>query len=314
MQVLSAFGSSVLLLLFAVLEARMQQLQPDVLHAKQMKVEFVQVPQGKRRGAPVKRQETKAETPKAAQSAKKDATLDNPPSKAHASRWIEKLKLEKSNKTKKQSSLRQKLHDRTAAAKGSKGNLMAPGTSMKTISAAKRGKQPESAMGQTQQPSHSKPKASMHYTSANTTKEDPEELCRAAELAEVKEREEMVGEWSPTSAEKLLEDKDGNRYDDAQLNLRCFLEACVFTGDVERAQHCLFFHHRHLSKRKALSISAYNIMMKMWAKKVRANPERLLQNRCFGHLLKASLYYIYTGVQSVYVRINTLAFYCQDAS
>lgn len=292
----------------------MQQLQPDVLHAKQMKVEFVQMPQGEKRGAPVKRQETKAQSPKDAQSAKKDATLDNPPSKAHASRWIEKLKLEKSNKTKKQSSLRQKLHDRTAAAKGSKGNLMAPGTSMKTISAAKRGKQLESAMGPTPQSSHSKPKASKRYTSANTMKEDPEELCSSAELAEVKELEEMIGEWSPTSAEKLLEDKDGNRYDDAQLNLRCYLEACVFTGDVERAQRCLFFHHRHLSKRKALSISAYNIMMKMWAKKVRANPERLLQSRRFGHLFKSFIILHSYCVQSVYVGINTLAFYCQDAS
>lgn len=260
----------------------MQQLQADVLHVKQLKVEFVKVPQGEKRDIPVKSQKTKVETPKAVQSTKKGATSDNPPSKTHASRWIEKLKLEKSNKTKKQ----QKLHDKAAAAKSSKGNLMAPGTSMKTISIAKRSKQPkpESTTGPTPQSKHLKPKVSKHCSSATTMKENPEELSRAAELAEVEELDEMISEWSPTKAEKLLEDKDGNHYGDAQLNLRCYVGACVFTGDVERAQRCLFFHHRHLSKRKMLSISTYNIMMRIWAKKVRVNLEQLLQTHCFEHL------------------------------
>lgn len=240
-----------------------------------MKVEFLKVPQGEKRGTPVKSQKTEAETPKAVQHNKKAATSDNPPSKTHASRWIEKLKLEKSNKTKKQSSLQKKLGVKTvAAAKSTKGNLMAPGTSMKTISPSKRSKQPkpESTVPQTE---HLKPKVSKH--SGN---EEPGELSRAAELAEVEELEERIGEWSPANGEKLLEDKDGNRHGDAQLNLRCYLEACVFTGDVERAHRCLFFHHRHLSKRKSLSISAYNIMMRMWAKKVRANTEGLQPNHC----------------------------------
>ncbi|XP_053490476.1 DNA-directed RNA polymerase, mitochondrial [Ictalurus furcatus] len=260
--------------LLDVLEARMQQLQSDVLHVKHLKVEFVKVPKGEKRDAPVKSQKTDAETSKAVQSTKKGTSSDNPPSKAHASRWIEKLKLEKSNKTKKQSSLQQKLRDKTGAApKSSKGNLMAPGTSMKTISIAKRCKQPEpeSTTAPTPQSKHLQPKVSKHCKSATTMKADPEKLSRTAELAEVEELEEMIGEWSPTNAEKLLEDKDGNRYGDAQLNLRCHLEVCVFTGDVERAQRSLFFHHRHLSKRKALSISAYNIMMRLWAKKGSVN-------------------------------------------
>lgn len=242
-----------------------------------MKVDFVKAPQGERRGIPVKSQRAETETPKAVQFTKKGATSDTPPSKTHVSRWIEKLKLEKSNKTKKQSSLQQKLQDKTASAKSGKRNLMAPGTSMKIISTAKRSKQPkpESTTGPAPQSTlkslkHLKPKVSERCTGA-TVKEDPEELSRAVELAEAEELEEMIGEWSPTNAEKLLEDKDGNRYGDTQLNMCCYLEACVFTGDVDRAQRCLFFHHRHLSKRKALSISAYNIMMRMWAKKVRAN-------------------------------------------
>lgn len=273
----------------------MQQLQSDVLHVNHMKVEFVKVPAGEKRGSPAKSQKIEAETPKAVQSTKKGATSDNLPSKTHTSRWIEKLKLEKSNKTKKHSSLQQKLHDRkAAAAKSSKGNPMAPGTSMKTISTTKRSKQPlsKSTTGPMQQSNLLKPKVSKRSTSATTMKEDPEEVSRATELAEVEELEKMIGEWSPTNAEKLLEDKDGNRYDDAQLNLRCYLEVCVFTGEVERALRCLFFHHRHLSKRKALSISAYNIMMRLWAKKVRTNPERLLQT-LFKKINKINYLFIY---------------------
>ncbi|XP_053369453.1 DNA-directed RNA polymerase, mitochondrial [Clarias gariepinus] len=260
--------------LLDVLEARMQQLQSDVLHVKHTKVEFIKVPQGEKRGSPMKSQKSEAEKPKAVQSTKKGATSDKLSAKTHASRWIEKLKLEKSNKTKKQWSLQQKLTKPTAAAaaKITKGNLMAPGTSIKTISTAKSSKQPksETTKDALNKQTSLNPKVSKHRTSAPPVKEDIE-LSRAAELTEVEELEEMIGEWSPTNAEKLLEDKDGNRYGDAQLNLRCYLEACVFIGDVERAQRCLYFHHRHLSKRKILSISAYNIMMRMWAKKGSVN-------------------------------------------
>ncbi|KAG7327569.1 hypothetical protein KOW79_009175 [Hemibagrus wyckioides] len=261
--------------LLDVLEARMQQLQSDVLQVKHLKVEFMS--HREKGGTPLRTQKTEAETPKTLQSTKKGAIKDNLPSKTHASRWIEKLKLEKSNKTKKQSSLQQKLGDKTAAAgasKISKGNLMGPGTSKKTISTSKSSKQPKPESTTSPKPSPHRVqhlKMSKHSTSLASLKEDPEELSRAAELAEVEELEEAIGDWAPSNAEKLLEDKDGNHYGDLQLNLRCYLEACVFTGDVERAQRCLFFHHRHLSRRKSLSITAYNIMIRMWAKKGSVN-------------------------------------------
>lgn len=250
----------------------MQQLQSDVLQVKHLKVEFMS--HREKGGTPLRTQKTEAETPKTLQSTKKGATKDNPPSKTHVSRWIEKLKLEKSNKTKKQSSLQQKLRDKTAAAgaaKISKGNFMGPGTSKKTISTAKRSKQPkpESTTSPKPSPHQVQHLMSKHGTSSASLNEDPEELSRAAELAEVEELEEAIGDCASSNAEKLLEDKDGNHYGDLQLNLRCYLEACVFTGDVEQAQRCLFFHHRHLSRRKSLSITAYNIMIRMWAKKVR---------------------------------------------
>uniref|UniRef100_A0A8C9TYU4 DNA-directed RNA polymerase n=1 Tax=Scleropages formosus TaxID=113540 RepID=A0A8C9TYU4_SCLFO len=58
-----------------------------------------------------------------------------------------------------------------------------------------------------------------------------------------------------------------SRCGDTQLNLCCYLEACVASGNVDRAQRCLFYHHRHILRRKLLSISAYNTMMRLWAKK-----------------------------------------------
>ncbi|XP_061096463.1 LOW QUALITY PROTEIN: DNA-directed RNA polymerase, mitochondrial [Conger conger] len=56
-------------------------------------------------------------------------------------------------------------------------------------------------------------------------------------------------------------------YNEAQANVRCFLQACMFTGDIERAHLCLMNHHQVLSRRKLLSIGAYNYLMRVWAKK-----------------------------------------------
>uniref|UniRef100_A0AAY4CE82 DNA-directed RNA polymerase n=1 Tax=Denticeps clupeoides TaxID=299321 RepID=A0AAY4CE82_9TELE len=84
---------------------------------------------------------------------------------------------------------------------------------------------------------------------------------------------------------KLLEDKEGNRYEDAQLSVRCYMEASVFVGDVDQAQRCLNSHHRHLSRRKLLSISAYNIMLRAWAKRGSLNQTF----RLFGMIEEAGL-------------------------
>ncbi|TSK53675.1 DNA-directed RNA polymerase, mitochondrial [Bagarius yarrelli] len=254
--------------LLDVLEARMQQLQSDVLHIKHSEVQVSKRgPEGQKSGSPVKSQKTESEIPKAVNSTKKSSTKDVLAYRTQTSRWIEKLKVEKSNKTKKQSSLQQKLQDK-AAVKSSKGNLMAPGTSMKTISTGKKSKHPIAESMTSPTPiSQQHLKAPKRSPRVATVEKEPEEVCRAAEFAEIEELEEMMSDWSSSNAGKLLEDKDGNHYGDAQLNLRCYLEACIFTGDVERAQRCLFFHHRHLSKRKSLSIGAYNVMMRTWAKK-----------------------------------------------
>ncbi|XP_073442387.1 DNA-directed RNA polymerase, mitochondrial isoform X3 [Dendrobates tinctorius] len=65
----------------------------------------------------------------------------------------------------------------------------------------------------------------------------------------------------------LLEDKEGNRHGGVQQNIHCYLETCIFLGEMSRAQSCLQFYHQHVSRRGLLNISMYNLLMKAWAKK-----------------------------------------------
>ncbi|XP_066503775.1 DNA-directed RNA polymerase, mitochondrial [Hoplias malabaricus] len=276
--------------LLDVLEARIQQLQSDVLiDVKHSKVEFLKMPQKEKGPSLSKSQKIlpseRAEAQKPGQSTKKGAATDSPSSKIHASRWMEKLKRETWNRTTKQSSLQQKLHDKgtksskgksnkkqTAPKKSSKGSMMLPGSSMKTISAASEIKAAPKLNDIV------KTAASTAAQSEPNISESPalEELSKDAELAEVEELEQMIRQWSPLGSEKLLQEKELNRDADIQLNVCCYLEACVFTGNMERAQRYLHFHHRNLSKRKTLNINAYNIIMRMWAKKGILHPIRQL--------------------------------------
>ncbi|XP_076880297.1 DNA-directed RNA polymerase, mitochondrial [Brachyhypopomus gauderio] len=271
-------GNNRLYQLLDVLDARMQQLQSDaVLDPKHSKVEFIRVLPGEKGVCHDQSQKTtstaKAEKPKAGQSSKKTIAADNPSSKIPNSRWFEKLKREKWNKSriKKQSSLQQKLSDKVDASKVSKGSLMLPGTSKKTVSTGKKRDpvpEPGHAASRASLTSRSKlqnPNVSTIATSVANT--NAKEFSRETELDEVEELDQSGSRWPAAGSERLLEDRDGNHYSKAQLDVRAYLEACVFTGDMERAQFCLLHNHRNLTKRKTLSIGAYNTVMRMWAKK-----------------------------------------------
>lgn len=231
-------------------------------------------------------------------AAKKGTSESGVSFKTHASRWMEKLKREKWNQPKKQTL--QRTQDKPVAGKSSKGSLMLPSTSTKTITTGKKSKKktqvddskpPAPAATTSKGQERSLQKKSKHRVSESTASKlsgmakianissgktgtilEMKELAVSVdkELAEEEEleldKEHM--EQTQSTPEKLLEDKEGNRYGDPQLRVRCYLEACVFTDDVARAQNFLLTHHRHLSRRKHLSISAYNIIMRMWAKKV----------------------------------------------
>ncbi|XP_048108614.1 DNA-directed RNA polymerase, mitochondrial isoform X2 [Alosa alosa] len=196
----------------------------------------------------------RGEMPKAGQPRNTETGGSSSP-KTHNSRWMEKLKNEKWNKTTKQARLQLKLQEKMK--KENKGSLMLPGTSKKTISTTKKSK----VMQKQEQAKTKKQKSPRPAVAVQET------YSREAELPEVEELDQQVNQWVSANAETLLEDNEGNRYGDAQLSVRCFLEACVFIGDVDRAQRCLNNHHRNLTKRKLLSMSAYNIMLRVWAKR-----------------------------------------------
>uniref|UniRef100_A0A8C4F6Q0 DNA-directed RNA polymerase n=1 Tax=Dicentrarchus labrax TaxID=13489 RepID=A0A8C4F6Q0_DICLA len=60
---------------------------------------------------------------------------------------------------------------------------------------------------------------------------------------------------------------EGTVPEDIMLNIRCYMECCVFAGKIERAYRFLLMQHRTIARRKHLNTDIYNIMMKVWAKK-----------------------------------------------
>lgn len=95
---------------------------------------------------------------------------------------------------------------------------------------------------------------------------------KAKELAAVEELEkrlsQQVSQWSGSShVERLQDDREATVNGDIRAGIRCYLEAYVFVGDIERAHSVLLSHHRSMSRRKHLDTSIYNIMLRIWAKK-----------------------------------------------
>ncbi|KAG7488005.1 hypothetical protein MATL_G00029600 [Megalops atlanticus] len=242
--------------LLDVLEARIQQLQSDVvLDVKHSEVQFVKFPPSGKGAPSVK-----------GQASKKGGGTDPQPPKTQTTRWMEKLNREKWSKTKKVLQHQPKASEKPAKIKIIK-------SSPKTLSAAVNTKPTTKAAKASPKSELPRPAAS---SKDDSTLERPKSLgpavssdafSREDELAEVEELDLQLNQWSSASPEKLLEDREGNRYGDAQLNVRSYVEACVFVGDVERAQRCLLAHHHQLSRRKLLSIGLYNVMMRVWAKR-----------------------------------------------
>lgn len=61
---------------------------------------------------------------------------------------------------------------------------------------------------------------------------------------------------------------DESNLNDLYLSIRFYLEACVFSGAVDKAYRFLMSHHRSKSRRKNLDTHIYNILMRVWAKTV----------------------------------------------
>uniref|UniRef100_A0A8C7CMT9 DNA-directed RNA polymerase n=1 Tax=Oncorhynchus kisutch TaxID=8019 RepID=A0A8C7CMT9_ONCKI len=195
--------------LLDVLEARIQQLQSDVIvDVQHEKVQFVKASKsgiGASSGnSPKNVFGERTEVPKAGQTISKGGGQtgkgEGKDASASKSRWMEKLSQEKKTKTKK---LKQKKAE-----------------------------------------------------------------AKARELAEVEELERKLNQWAVSARPELVQDNSEARvYGDVQRSVRCYLEACVFCGDIDRAHRFLLSHHRMVSRRNLLNIGLYNIMMRVWAKK-----------------------------------------------
>uniref|UniRef100_A0AAQ5X638 DNA-directed RNA polymerase n=1 Tax=Amphiprion ocellaris TaxID=80972 RepID=A0AAQ5X638_AMPOC len=80
---------------------------------------------------------------------------------------------------------------------------------------------------------------------------------------------QQVSQWTASSSpEHLQEARDETACGDMNQSIRSYLEACVFVGDIDRAHHFLLSQHRVRSRRKHLNTDVYNIMMRVWAKKI----------------------------------------------
>ncbi|XP_038858275.1 DNA-directed RNA polymerase, mitochondrial-like [Salvelinus namaycush] len=292
--------------LLDVLEARIQQLQSDVIvDVQHEKVQFVKASKSGIRASsgntPKNVSGERTEVPKAGQTISKGGGQtgkgEGKDVSASKSRWMEKLSQEKKTKTKK---LKQKLGLEDKPVKSSKGKLMLPGTSHKTIS-TKAGIQTASTVKKSKtlkNQEHTVAASKHEHTMAAALVANPirkakgkgkalkeptpelsearnraEELerkaeAKARELAEVEELERKLNQWAVSASPELVQDNSEARvYGDIQRSVRCYLEACVFCGDIDRAHRFLLGHHRMLSRRNLLNIGLYNIMMRVWAKK-----------------------------------------------
>lgn len=233
----------------SVLEARIQQLQSDLfLDVKRSKLQVVNFSQV-----------GKEVTPKKAQTSGKGGGPGPSIQKSNPSRWIEKLNREKSTKAKRILHHQQKSQEKSLKAKAH-----LPGTSKKIISPSKLSKaSAKSALPRPGPPHKKAAKEELAKRAAAATPRDAKSQPREKEPAEVEKLE-----LQPKPSQLLPKDRPCGPLSDAQASVRCYLEACMFTGDINRAQLCLLSHHQHMARRKLLCIGTYNYMMRVWAKRV----------------------------------------------
>ena len=290
-----------------VLEARIQQLQSDgILDIQHVNVHVLKAPKsGKGSGSgksPKSTLREKGDIVKPKQTLTKGAAKSQS-SKTQPSRWLQKLSQEKTNKIKREQVLQKKnVKEMPPTVKANphkdvketpttkpQAGLMTPGRSYKTVSspAAMIWTSPsvEGSEGSSKWADKMRSAAALSAHKASKKKSaqqapdvqaqsqpSPELLAQAQENAEVEELEKrlsLVSDLtSSASTERLLGDREPAVCSDAQFGIRSYLEACVFSGDLERANRFLLSQHRILSRRKLLDVGMYNTVMRIWAKKV----------------------------------------------
>ncbi|KAM9848916.1 DNA-directed RNA polymerase, mitochondrial [Aulostomus maculatus] len=273
--------------LFDVLEARIQQLQSDVvIDVQQAKVEFIKAPysvRGKSSGKGPKNASNKAGTPKSGQ------TVDTRTSKSKPSLGEEKKKLQ--NQQQLQTKIQTNVKEKPAAKRtSSKVNAHLPGSSFKVISRSaknldtvplikKKSKDykklskeihPEVPPETSATAASAGTKAGSQKASKRKTEDSKTQKSRgtAKELAMIEELEKkFMSQWSSSQTEELENvDEEGFAQRDFILSISSYMEACVFVGDLKRANNVLLSQYKNVSQRKRLNTDVYNIMIRAWAK------------------------------------------------
>ncbi|XP_061322660.1 DNA-directed RNA polymerase, mitochondrial [Pezoporus flaviventris] len=67
--------------------------------------------------------------------------------------------------------------------------------------------------------------------------------------------------------QRVLDDKESSQVKILQQTIQSNLECFLFLQQPEEAERLLLMYHRSRSKRKVLNVSAYNIVMRSWARK-----------------------------------------------
>lgn len=235
-----------------MLEARIQQLQPDVaLDVQHAKVHFVKVPSGGRDVSTPRREspQDKRDIPKS--GVHKEA------SKPQFSRWMKKLSEEKKKKHKNL------LKAIQTSAKGKQTVIRSSGTKLPDAAASSK----NAAASHTVSKPKQKALDSRRAGKGGNVKMSIEERAENEELDKKLRQQQSHRAFSETT-ELPHEGENGGPCGDIQLSILFYLEACVFVGDIERAQNFLLSHHRVKSQRKHLTTDTYNIMIRVWAKKV----------------------------------------------
>ncbi|TRY62307.1 hypothetical protein DNTS_025853 [Danionella cerebrum] len=96
-------------------------------------------------------------------------------------------------------------------------------------------------------------------------------MNQADAVKKAKEKEKETGKFlemfkKAVNTKTHQSDKDVDHVDEANLEIRCYLETCGFINNAERAHQYLSFYHSKLTRRSKLSINSYNIVMRIWAK------------------------------------------------
>ncbi|XP_065555980.1 DNA-directed RNA polymerase, mitochondrial isoform X1 [Lathamus discolor] len=69
--------------------------------------------------------------------------------------------------------------------------------------------------------------------------------------------------------QRMLDDKESSQFRILQQTIQSNLECFLFLQQPEEAERLLLMYHRSSAKRKVLNVSAYNVVMRNWARKGR---------------------------------------------